>query len=68
MGQQLRLRERPQPHALRGEAAAWVDEQLESEVARGQLVRGSSFGRSAPCLSKEASERKKQRERGLVVD
>ena len=57
-----------QPHALRGEAAAWVDEQLESEVARGQLVRGSSPSGSAPFPTKEAPEHKKQRKRRLVVD
>ena len=28
-----------QPHSLKGESAAWVDERLEEEVARGQLVR-----------------------------
>ena len=53
---------------MRGEAAAWVDEQLESEVARGQLVRGSSPWGSAPFPTKEAPEHKKQRKRRLVVD
>ena len=53
---------------MRGEAAAWVDEQLESEVARGQLVRGSSPWGSAPFPTKEALEHKKQRKRRLVVD
>ena len=31
-----------QPHSLRGEAAQWVDDRLEEECQRGQLVRGSS--------------------------
>ncbi|CAK9069122.1 Pro-Pol polyprotein, partial [Durusdinium trenchii] len=31
-----------QPHNLKGEAASWVDEKLEEEVRRGQLVRGTS--------------------------
>ena len=57
-----------QPHALKGESAAWVDERLEEEVARGQLVRGSSAWGSPPFPTKEAPAHKKMRKRRLVVD
>eukprot|EP00969_Alexandrium_andersonii_P196988 8703242-Alexandrium_andersonii.AAC.1 len=30
------------PHNLKGEAADWVDQKLQDEVARGQLERGTS--------------------------
>ena len=33
-----------QPHSLRGEAAQWVDDRLEEECQRGQLVRGLGIG------------------------
>ena len=57
-----------QPHSLKGESAAWVDERLEEEVARGQLVRGSSAWGSPPFPTKEAPAHKKHRKRRLVVD
>ena len=57
-----------QPHALKGEAAAWVDEKLEEEVKRGQLVRGSSAWGSPPFPTKEAPTHKRHRKRRLVVD
>ena len=57
-----------QPHNLKGEAAAWVDEKLEEEVQRGQLVRGSSAWGSPPFPTKEAPAHKKSRKRRLVVD
>ena len=57
-----------QPHNLKGESAAWVDEKLEEEVQRGQLVRGSSAWGSPPFPTKEAPAHKKSRKRRLVVD
>ena len=57
-----------QPHALKGESAAWVDERLEEEVQRGQLVRGTSAWGSPPFPTKEAPAHKKHRKRRLVVD
>ena len=57
-----------QPHNLKGEAAAWVDEKLEEEVQRGQLIRGSSAWGSPPFPTKEAPAHKKARKRRLVVD
>ena len=57
-----------QPHNLKGEAASWVDEKLEEEVRRGQLVRGASPWGSPPFPTREASSHKKHRKRRLVVD
>ena len=57
-----------QPHHLKGEAAAWVDEKLEEEVQRGQLVRGSSAWGSPPFPTKEMPSHKRHRKRRLVVD
>ena len=57
-----------QPHNLKGEAADWVDEKLEEEVRRGQLVRGSSAWGSPPFPTKEAPAHKRHRKRRLVVD
>ena len=57
-----------QPHSLKGESAAWVDEQLEAEVQRGQLIRGSSPWGSPPFPTKEAPTHKRHRKRRLVVD
>ena len=57
-----------QPHNLKGEAAAWVDEKLEDEVKRGQLVRGISAWGGPPFPTKEAPSHKRHRKRRLVVD
>ena len=57
-----------QPHHLKGESAAWVDEKLEEEVQRGQLVRGSSAWGSPPFPTKEMPSHKRHRKRRLVVD
>ena len=57
-----------QPHNLKGEAASWVDEKLEEEVRRGQLVRGASPWGSPPFPTREAPSHKKHRKRRLVVD
>ena len=57
-----------QPHNLKGEAAAWVDQKLEEEVQRGQLVRGSSAWGSPPFPTKEMPQHKRHRKRRLVVD
>ena len=57
-----------QPHCLRGEAAQWVDDRLEEECQRGQLVRGSSAWGSAPFPTKEMPSHKRFRKRRLVVD
>ena len=56
------------PHALKGEAAEWIDEQLEKEVKRGQLERGSSPWGSLPFPTKEFAEHRKQRKRRMVID
>jgi hypothetical protein len=57
------------PHNLGHEAAQWVDEKLEAEVARGQLIRGNSAWGSPPFPTKEsAGEHQKKRKRRLVVD
>ena len=57
-----------QPHALKGEAAQWVDDRLEEEVQRGQLVRGPSAWGSAPFPTKKMPNHKRARKRRLVVD
>ena len=57
------------PHNLGQEAAQWVDEKLESEVARGQLVRGDSPWGSPPFpVGGNEPAHKKVRKRRLVVD
>ncbi|CAK9015420.1 Retrovirus-related Pol polyprotein from transposon opus [Includes: Protease [Durusdinium trenchii] len=57
-----------QPHNLKGEAASWVDEKLEEEVRRGQLVRGTSAWGSPPFPTREAPAHKRHRKRRSVVD
>ena len=57
-----------QPHSLRGEAAQRVDDRLEEECQRGQLVRGSSAWGSAPFPTKEMPSHKRFGKRRLVVD
>jgi hypothetical protein len=59
---------RTPPHNLKGEQASWVDEKLEEEVRRGQLVRGGSAWGSSPFPTKEFAQHKKARKRRLVVD
>jgi hypothetical protein len=57
------------PHNLGQEAAQWTDEKLESEVARGQLVRGDSPWGSPPFpVGGNEPAHKKKRKRRLVVD
>ena len=56
------------PHNLKGEAAEWVDNKLQEEVARGQLERGTSAWGSPPFPTKEFPEHRKQRKRRIVVD
>ncbi len=56
------------PHNLKGEAAAWVDEKLAEEVARGQLVRGTSPWGSPPFPTREFPSHRRQRKRRIVVD
>ena len=53
---------------MKGEAASWVNEKLEEEVRRGQLVRGASPWGSPPFPTREAPSHKKHRKRRLVVD
>ena len=53
---------------MKGEAAQWVDDRLEEEVQRGQLVRGPSAWGSAPFPTKEMPNHKRARKRRLVVD
>ena len=57
-----------QPHSLRGESAQRVDDKLEEECKRGQLIRGSSAWGSAPFPTKEMPSYKRHRKRRLVVD
>ena len=59
---------RTPPHNLKGEAAEWIDDQLEKEVKRGQLERGSSPWGSPPFPTKDFAEHKKQRKRRMVID
>ena len=56
------------PHNLRGEAAEWVDEQLQKEVDRGLLERGTSPWGSPPFPTKEFPDHRRQRKRRLVID
>jgi len=59
---------RTPPHRLKGEEADWVDEQLQSEVISGQLIRGNSEWASPPFATKAFAEHRRQRKRRLVVD
>ena len=59
---------RTPPHRLKGEEAEWVDEQLQSEVISGQLIRGNSEWASPPFATKAFAEHRMQRKRRLVVD
>ena len=59
---------RTPPHNLKGDDAQWVDDQLEDEVKRGQLERGSSAWGSPPFPTKDAPSHKAKRKRRLVVD
>ena len=59
---------RTPPHNLKGEAADWVDQKLQEEVARGQLERGTSPWGSPPFPTREFAEHRKQRKRRIVVD
>jgi hypothetical protein len=56
------------PHNLKGEAAQWVDDQLESEHKRGQLERGNSAWGSPPFPTKAFEAHRKQRKRRMVID
>ena len=47
---------RTPPHRLKGEEADWVDEQLQKDVIRGQLVRGNSEWASPPFATKDFAE------------
>jgi hypothetical protein len=55
------------PHNLGQEAAQWTDEKLESEVARGQLVRGDSPWGSPPFLWEGMSQPTKRSARGGLL-
>ena len=59
---------RTPPHNLKGELAQWVDDKLEDEVKRGQLIRGNSPWGSPPFPTKEMPSHKAKRKRRLVVD
>ena len=59
---------RTPPHHLKGEEAAWVDDQLQAEVKSGQLDRGNSEWASPPFATKRFAEHRRQRKRRLVVD
>ncbi len=56
------------PRNLKGEAAQWVDDQLESEHKRGQLERGNSACGSPPFPTKTFEAHRKQRKRRMVID
>ena len=56
------------PHSLRGELADWIDQKLQEEVDRGQLVRGNSPWGSPPFPTKDMPDHKKARKRRIVVD
>jgi hypothetical protein len=55
------------PHRLSGEAASWIDEKIEEEVKRGQLVRGNSAWGSPPFPTKDMPAHKRPRKRRIVV-
>ena len=52
------------PHRLSPEAAEWIDQKIEEEVARGQLTRGNS----PPFPTREAAAHQRARKRRIVVD
>ena len=56
------------PHRLSGEAAQWIDEKIEDEVKRGQLIRGNSAWGSPPFPTKDMPAHKRARKRRIVVD
>ena len=56
------------PHNLKGEAAQWVDEKLQDEIDRGQMLRGNSPWGSPAFPTKEFAEHRRQRKRRIVVD
>ena len=57
------------PHRLAPEAAEWIDQKIEEEVARGQLVRGNSPWGSPPFPTKAVeAAHKRARKRRIVVD
>ena len=59
---------RTPPHHLKGEEAAWVDDQLQAEVGNGLLERGNSEWASPPFATKRFAEHRRQRKRRLVID
>ena len=56
------------PHRLSPEAAEWIDQKIEEEIARGQLIRGNSPWGSPPFPTREAAAHKRARKRRIVVD
>ena len=56
------------PRNLKGEAAQWIDDQLEDESKRGQLARGNSAWCSPPFPTKQFESHRKQRNRRIVID
>ena len=56
------------PHRLSPEQAQWIDDKVDEEVARGQLVRGSSPWGSPAFPTREAGAHQKTRKRRIVVD
>eukprot|EP00435_Cladocopium_sp_Y103_P076316 s7_g90.t1 len=55
-------------HMLSPEAAEWIDQKIEEEVARGQLMRGNSPWGSPPFPTREAAAHQRARKRRIVVD
>ena len=63
------LRVKTPPHRLAPEAAEWIDQKIEEEVARGQLTRGNSPWGSPPFPTKAVeAAHKRARKRRIVVD
>ena len=56
------------PHRLSPEQAQWIDDKVNEEVARGQLVRGSSPWGSPAFPTREAGAHQRARKRRIVVD
>ena len=56
------------PHRLSPEQAQWIDDTVNEEVARAQLVRGSSPWGSPAFPTREAGAHQKARKRRIVVD
>ena len=56
------------PHRLSPEQAQWIDDKVNEEVARGQLVRGSSPWGSPAFPTREAGAHQKSRKRRIIVD